>query len=159
MKLGLLLLVSLLVVVVGGVSYLLWRQSVPGVRVTGAPPRALGSRTPVKLLVEAARGNVASAELRLVQGETVTVVSRHQGQPTARVELATTLAPTAGVKEGAGRLEVWAGDDFWRPLPRTPRAAASFPVVVDFTPWTTHETPLGSFPTQDGILTLRNGTL
>jgi hypothetical protein len=32
-------------------------------------------------------------------------------------------------------------------------------VIFDFTPWTTHETPLGSFPTQDGILTLRNKTL
>jgi len=32
-------------------------------------------------------------------------------------------------------------------------------VVFDFTPWTTHETSLGSFPTQDGILTLRNRTI
>ncbi len=29
---------------------------------------------------------------------------------------------------------MWAGDDFWRPLGHAPRATASFPVVVDFTP-------------------------
>ncbi|HET9488331.1 MAG TPA: M23 family metallopeptidase [Methylomirabilota bacterium] len=133
-KLGLLLLVVLVLAVMGGVSYLIWRQFVPGVRVTGAPPRAVGTRTSVKLLLEAARGNVAGAELRLVQGDAVTVVNRYEGQPAPRLELAATLAPGADIKEGAGRLEVWAGDDFWRPLPRTPRAAASYPVVVDFTP-------------------------
>jgi hypothetical protein len=36
---------------------------------------------------------------------------------------------------------------------------AVWEVVFDFTPWTTHETSLGSFPTQDGILTLVNRTL
>jgi hypothetical protein len=32
-------------------------------------------------------------------------------------------------------------------------------VVFEFAPWTTHETPLGTFATQDGILTLLNRTL
>jgi murein DD-endopeptidase MepM/ murein hydrolase activator NlpD len=127
--------ISLLVVTIGGsVAYLAWRQSVPGVRVTGTPPRALGARTPVTLTVEAARGNVASAELRLVQGETVTVIGRHEGRPAPRVEVATTFTPTTGAQEGPGTLEVWAGDDFWRPFGGRPRAAASFPVVLDFTP-------------------------
>ena len=36
---------------------------------------------------------------------------------------------------------------------------AVWEVVFDFAPWTTHETSLGSFPTQDGILTLLNRTL
>jgi len=133
-KLWLVVIVLLIVAVGGSVSYLTWRQSVPGVRVTGMPPRAIGPRTPVVLVVEAARGNVARAEVRLVQGEAVTVVGRYEGRPAPRVEVAATLAPTAGVQEGAGALEVWAGDDFWRPLGRAQRAAASFPVVVDFTP-------------------------
>jgi murein DD-endopeptidase MepM/ murein hydrolase activator NlpD len=127
--------ISLLVVTIGGsVAYLAWRQSVPGVRVTGTPPRALGSRTPVTLTVEAARGNVASAELRLVQGETVTVIGRHEGRPAPRVDVAAMFTPATGTQEGTGTLEVWAGDDFWRPFGGRPRAAASFPVVLDFTP-------------------------
>jgi murein DD-endopeptidase MepM/ murein hydrolase activator NlpD len=126
----------LLLIVVGGgsASYLAWRQSVPGVGVTGAPPRAVGPNTPLTLVVAAARGNVALAELRLVQGDTATVVGRHEGRPAPRVEVTAGLTPAAGVREGAGRLEVWAGDDFWRPLSRRPSAAASFPVIVDFTP-------------------------
>jgi len=32
-------------------------------------------------------------------------------------------------------------------------------VVFEVAPWTTHETSLGSFPTQDGILTLLNRSI
>ncbi|MGH7309686.1 MAG: hypothetical protein ACREK6_13430, partial [Candidatus Rokuibacteriota bacterium] len=135
-RLTLWFVVLLLLIVIGGggVSYLAWRQSVPGVRVNGAPARALGSRTPVTLVVEAARGNVSGAEIRLVQGETVTPVGRYQGRPAPRIEVTATLAADGGAREGAGTLEVWAADDFWRPFGRASRAAASFPVVVDFTP-------------------------
>src|SRR2546425_6192540 len=31
-------------------------------------------------------------------------------------------------------IEVWARDDFWRPLPARQRAAASYPVTIDLTP-------------------------
>ncbi|MGH7311857.1 MAG: M23 family metallopeptidase [Candidatus Rokuibacteriota bacterium] len=134
MKLWFVVTVLVIVAVVASVSYLTWRQFVPDVRVTGTPPRAIGPRTPVTLVVEAARSKVARAEIRLVQGDAVTVVGRYEGRSAPRVELAATFAPTAGVQEGAGTLDVWAADDFWRPLPRTQRAAASFPVVVDFTP-------------------------
>ncbi|HSF07098.1 MAG TPA: peptidoglycan DD-metalloendopeptidase family protein [Methylomirabilota bacterium] len=133
-RLKLWFIAMLLLIVIGGASYLTWRQSVPGVRVTGAPARAIGSRTPVTLVVEAARGNVSRTEVRVVQGEAVTVVGRYEGRPTPRVEVVATLAPGSGVREGAGSLEVWATDDFWRPFGRAQRAAASFPVVVDFTP-------------------------
>jgi hypothetical protein len=36
---------------------------------------------------------------------------------------------------------------------------SAWEVVFEFAPWTTHETRLGSFSTQDGILTLLNRTL
>jgi murein DD-endopeptidase MepM/ murein hydrolase activator NlpD len=134
LKLWFIALVLLIVIGGGGSAYLIWRQSVPGVRVSGAPARAIGPRTPVKLVVEAARGNVAGAEIRLIQAETSTVVGRHEGPPTPRVEVTATLAGDGGTREGASTLEVWATDDFWRPFGRTPRPAASFPVVVDFTP-------------------------
>jgi murein DD-endopeptidase MepM/ murein hydrolase activator NlpD len=129
-----LIVVFLLIVIGGSVAYLTWRQSVPGVQVTGAPKRAIGSRMPVTLVVEAARGNVSRAEVRVVQGEAVTVVGRYEGRPTSRVEVVATLTPDGGIREGAGTLEVWAADDFWRPFGRAQRAAASFPIAVDFTP-------------------------
>ncbi len=133
-RLKLWFVVLFLLIVIGGVSYLTWRQSVPGVRVSGAPARAIGSRTPVTLVVEAVRGNVSRAEIRLVQGEPVTAVGRYEGRPAPRVEVTATLAGEGGPREGPSTLEVWATDDFWRPFPRAPRASASFPVVVDFTP-------------------------
>jgi murein DD-endopeptidase MepM/ murein hydrolase activator NlpD len=133
-KLWLVLIALVVITVGGGGAYLAWRQSVPGVQVTGTPPRALGARTPVTLTIEAARGNVARAELRLVQGDAVTVIGRHEGRPAPRVDLAATFVQAPGMQEGAGTLEVWAADDFWRPRGHTSRATASFPVVVDFTP-------------------------
>jgi murein DD-endopeptidase MepM/ murein hydrolase activator NlpD len=40
---------------------------------------------------------------------------------------------TLGLKEGAAALEVWAHDDFWRPLGRRDGPALSVPVTVDLT--------------------------
>lgn len=134
-RLGLLVVLLLLVAVVAGVSYLTWRQSVPGVRVSGDAPRFLGRRTTVTLTVEAARGRVASAELRVVQGPTPVTVARLEAPGAGRAELRATVEPgAAGLREGPATLEVWARDDFWRPLGRTDRAVAAFPVTVDFTP-------------------------
>jgi len=124
----------LLVVVAGGVAYLAWRQSVPVPRVTGTLPKQIGAKTPLTFVVEAERGAVALAEIRLVQGGSPVVVARKEDLGSARVELAATLDPASGVREGPATVEVWARDNFWRPLPGTPRPGASYEVTLDFTP-------------------------
>jgi murein DD-endopeptidase MepM/ murein hydrolase activator NlpD len=131
-----LVVVVLLLAVVGGVSYLGWRQSVPGVRAAANLPKILGHTAPIAVTVEAARGNVVRAELRLVQGDKRVSLAKHEGPPAPRVELkATVEAARAGLREGAATLEVWGGDDFWRPLFRyEDRAAASLPLAFDLTP-------------------------
>lgn len=134
MKAWILFILVLLLLVAGGVSYLAWRQSVPVPRVTGTPPPQVGTKTPLTFVVEAARGAVALAEVRLVQGGAPVVVARKEQPDSARVELSVTLDPASGVREGPATLEVWSRDNFWRPLPATPRAGASHQVTVDFTP-------------------------
>jgi len=120
---------------VGVVAYVGWRQSVPGVRVTSPPPTLLGHKTPLTFALQAARGNVARAEARMVQGGKTTVLARLEGPPAPRVELPVTVEPVAlGVKEGDAALEVWARDDFWRPIRLDDRGIAQFPVKVDLTP-------------------------
>lgn len=132
---SLLLVAVLVVAVVGGVSYLAWRQSVPRATATLDSPRFLGHKTPLTVVVEAARGSVTRAEIRVVQdGKSVTVPpsSTTAGR---RVELPVTIEPaTLGLHEGAATLEVWASDDFWRPLRFEEQPAASIPVTVDLTP-------------------------
>lgn len=122
-------------VIVGLASYAAWRQTVPGVRVATGPPRFIGQKTSLRLVVEAARGNVARAEVRLVQAGQSVVVAKHEGPRVPRAELASTLEPAAqGLREGDAALEVWAQDDFWRPWRRQERAVASFPVTIKLTP-------------------------
>lgn len=134
-RVGLLVVLLLLLLVVGSVSYVGWRQSVAGVGVTATPPRLLGGKTPVKIALEATRGNVVLAEVRLVQAGKTTVLAKHEGGGSRRVELTATLeAAGGGVREGGATLEVWARDDFWRPLRFEDRVLATFPVTVDLTP-------------------------
>ena len=125
----------LLLVVVGGVSYLGWRQSVAGVASLAAPPRSIGQKSVVKLVLESRRGNVARAEVRLVQGGKAVVALKQEGAFGRRVEIPVTIESAAlGLREGAATLEVWARDDFWRPLRFDDRAIASYPITVDLTP-------------------------
>ncbi|MGH7278213.1 MAG: M23 family metallopeptidase, partial [Candidatus Rokuibacteriota bacterium] len=125
----------LLIAVVGGVSYLAWRQSVPDAKVEGVPPRFVGHKAPLSLVVQATRGQLTNAEIRVVQGGTPTVVAKAEAAPGPRASLAATIeSAKIGLKEGEATLEVWARDDFWRPLPRGERAVAQFPVTVDLTP-------------------------
>lgn len=123
----------LLGTVAGSISYLVWRQSVPGVRATGTPPPHVGPKTPFTVVLESARGNVMDAEVRVVQGESTMAVAR-QSAPAPRIELAATFDAPADLREGAATLEVWARDDWWRPLTPTRRPLLSAPVTVDFTP-------------------------
>ena len=53
-----LVVLILLLLVVGTVSYLGWRQSVPAPSVTSTPPRMIGHKTTLPITVEAAQGNI-----------------------------------------------------------------------------------------------------
>src|SRR5206468_8160995 len=85
--------------------------------------------------LEAARGNVARVEIRIVQGGSSSVVAKQEGTFGQRVEVPFVLESAAlGLREGSASVEVWARDDFWRPLRPHERAIASYPVTVDLTP-------------------------
>jgi murein DD-endopeptidase MepM/ murein hydrolase activator NlpD len=130
-----LLVLFLLFVVVGGVSYLGWRQSVGPVRVTLQAPRFLGHNASVPVAFEAVRGNVKRAEVRVVQAGRSITVARAEGPLGSSVQLPVAIDSAAlGLKEGAATLEVWGSDDFWRPLRPQDRAVVSQPVTIDLTP-------------------------
>ena len=125
----------LLLAVVGSVSYLGWRQSVPGVRVVVTPPRVLGHKTTIPLVVEAAGGHVVRVEVRVLQGGRSAVALAPEGKLGRRAEIPVTIESAAlGLREGPATVEVWGRDDFWRPLRPVDRAAAHFPVTIDLTP-------------------------
>jgi murein DD-endopeptidase MepM/ murein hydrolase activator NlpD len=131
------LLVPILIVL-GGIGYLAWRQSVSAVRVEFEPaPKFIGARTPITLLLRASRGGVRSVDVRLNQGGTrVTVAQQAFPDPAAaeqRVQIVV-QGGTLGLREGAANLEVRARDGFWRPIRVDDRMIANVPVTLDFTP-------------------------
>jgi hypothetical protein len=133
-RIGFVFVLILLLLVVGSVSYLGWRQSVPGPTVRATPPRFLGHSTALVVSVEAARGNVARAEIRAVQ-DNKSVVLASRDALGRRADLSLVVEPaTAKLREGKATIEVWARDDFWRPLKLHERPATSFPVTIDLTP-------------------------
>jgi murein DD-endopeptidase MepM/ murein hydrolase activator NlpD len=130
-----LVLLLLVLAVVGTVSYLGWRQSVPPPRVTSQPPRVLGHTTTLPIIVEARHGHVAGVEIRLVQGPKQAVVVRQDGATGRRVELPAKLEiSNVGLREGPATIEVRARDDFWRPITLPERVVATWPVSIDLTP-------------------------
>src|SRR5436190_17279523 len=130
-----LVVVVVLLSVVGSVSYLGWRQSVPGVVSPTAPPRFVGHKTSLVFTLEATRGNVARVEIRVAQTGSSAVVATREGALGQRLDIPVVLeSATLGLREGGASLEVWARDDFWRPLRLKERAVASYPVTVDLTP-------------------------
>jgi murein DD-endopeptidase MepM/ murein hydrolase activator NlpD len=125
----------LLLLVVGSVSYLGWRQSVAAPAVTSAAPRMLGHKTTVPITVEASQGNVASVEVRIVQGTKQAVVAKQEANLGRRAELTPTLEiANIGLREGPATIEVRTRDDFWRPLKFPEKVVASWPVSVDLSP-------------------------
>jgi murein DD-endopeptidase MepM/ murein hydrolase activator NlpD len=134
------LLVALVpaVIVLGGLAYLAWRQSVPGVRAAIAPaPNFLGARTPLTVDLRAARGGVQSAEVRVVQGATQAVVAQQTFAPPAAPDQRLQIVVASrelGLKDGPAMLEVRARDGFWRPIRTGERAIVSAPVTVKLTP-------------------------
>ena len=125
----------LVLAVVGSVSYIGWRQTVPGPRVTSTPPRAIGHKASVPIVVEAARGNVAGLEVRVVQAGKSAVVVKQDGPLGPRAEIPAALeVANLGLREGPATIEVRARDDYWRPIKMQQREVASWPVVIDLTP-------------------------
>src|SRR5262249_29373504 len=121
-----LVVLVLLLAVVGSVSYLGWRQSVPGVRAVLTPPRALGHTTTAPLVAETTRGQVAHVEVRVRQGDKAVTALTRDGRLGPRLEIPLTIESAAlGLREGPATLEVWGRDDFWRPLRAKDRVAAS----------------------------------
>jgi murein DD-endopeptidase MepM/ murein hydrolase activator NlpD len=131
-------LVAVLVVVlaiIAPLSYLVWRQMTPGVRASVAIGRAIGHTPAFSVALQAQRGNVAHAEVRVVQGGRATVVAKSDAPLGPRGELPVRFeSESAGLKEGPATIEVSARDDFWRPIRRGDRIIASTPVTVDLTP-------------------------
>jgi murein DD-endopeptidase MepM/ murein hydrolase activator NlpD len=134
-KLFLVVFFVLLFAAVGAVSYLGWRQSVRGVQATATPPKTIGHRATMAIGLQAARGNVARAEVRILQAGRSAVILRHETPLGPRGELSVVIEAAAiGLREGDATLEVWARDDFWRPLRFEDRAIGSYPLKVDLTP-------------------------
>lgn len=128
----------LALLIVGSISYLGWRQSVPGVEARFLTPLTyIGLRTSLFLQLTATRGGVAALEIRLVQGrEKVTVVRQDFPSPRAneqRVNL-TIEGKTLGLREGSATLEVRARDGFWRPIRIEERPILVQRVTLDLTP-------------------------
>jgi murein DD-endopeptidase MepM/ murein hydrolase activator NlpD len=129
------LVVLLVVAIVAPISYLVWRQSVPGVRATLTSPKAIGHKPALTLSLAAARGNVAAVEVRVVQDGKPVTVFKQDAPLGARADVPVTFETAAlGLHEGGATIEVWSRDDFWRPLRGTARAVASAPVTIDLTP-------------------------
>jgi murein DD-endopeptidase MepM/ murein hydrolase activator NlpD len=127
-----------ILLVLGGIGYLAWRQSVAAVRVEFSPvPRFIGARTPITLDLHARRGGVQSVDVRIMQGGTRVSVAQQtfSGAPSndQRVQLIV-AGGSLGLREGAATLEVRARDGFWRPIRVDDRVVASLPVTLDFTP-------------------------
>ena len=136
-KTWLLVTLILSLIIVGATSFLGWRQSVPGVRGALTPPPAfIGVRTPLALTLTAARGGVASFELRLVQGTQKVTAVRQTFSPRANEQrLALTVeGRSLGLREGGATLEVYAKDGFWRPIRVDDRPILKQPVTLDLTP-------------------------
>ncbi len=137
-KTGLLVTLILSVVIIGAISYLAWRQSVPGVSATLIPsPRFIGLKTTLALGLGAARGGVQSFEVRLVQGGQKVTVAEQTFSPPLPNERGVTLTiegRSLGLREGAATLEVYAKDGFWRPLRVDDRPIITQPVTLDLTP-------------------------
>ena len=123
--------------IVGGVSVLAWRQTVPGVKAELVPiPRFLGVKTPLTVVLRAAKGGLVSAELRLVQGQGRVVLASPTftgGPAEQRLDL-TVEGRSTGLREGQATLEVRARDNYWRLLRVDDRPVLTLPVTLDFSP-------------------------
>jgi hypothetical protein len=128
----------LLLLLLAGGGFLIWRQRQPSVRVTIEPaPAALG-HTPrqITVVLDAPAANLAAVEVRVVQQGAVHPVLREDLSTSATRALRKPITLDASalkLQEGAAELEIEARDTLWRPRPpRGPRLVHRF--SVDLTP-------------------------
>jgi murein DD-endopeptidase MepM/ murein hydrolase activator NlpD len=128
----------LLVLLVAGVGFLVWRQRQPPVRVALEPPFAALGQTAraITVVLDAPAANLATIEVRVVQQGAARPVLTEDLTPgaTRTLRKAVTLDATAlKLAEGPAELEIDARDALWRPRPpRGPRLVHRF--TVDLTP-------------------------
>lgn len=124
--------------IVGAISYLGWRQAVPGVSATlMPPPKFIGLKTTLILGLAATRGGLKSFEVRVIQGTQKVTATRETFPPPFPNDKAISLVVegrTLGLREGAATLEVYATDGFWRPLRIDDRPILTYQVTLDLTP-------------------------
>jgi murein DD-endopeptidase MepM/ murein hydrolase activator NlpD len=136
-KLWLFLVLVPALMIVGGVSVVAWRQTVPAVKAELVPtPRFLGVKTPLTVVLRAAKGGLVSAELRLVQGQGRAILASpaFTGAPAEQRLDLTVEGRATGLREGQAVLEVRARDNYWRLLRVDDRPVLTVPVTLDFTP-------------------------
>jgi murein DD-endopeptidase MepM/ murein hydrolase activator NlpD len=128
----------LLIVLLAGGGFLIWRQRQPPVRVAIEPAfTALGQPArPITVVLDAPAANLAAVEVRVVQQGTARPVLAEDlsGAATRSARRAVTLdAAALKLQEGPAELEVEARDTLWRPRPpKGPRLVHRF--TVDLTP-------------------------
>jgi murein DD-endopeptidase MepM/ murein hydrolase activator NlpD len=134
-RFGFVLVLIVVLVVLVPIAYLAWRQTVPGVRASLGVPRAIGHAPAFTVSLQAARGGIARAEVRVVQGDRPVTVAKSDTPLGGRAEFPVAFqAAAVGLREGPATVEVWARDDFWRPYRGAERPIASAPVTIDLTP-------------------------
>src|SRR3989442_13175870 len=73
--------------------------------------------------------------MRIGQSGKSQEVAKQDGWFGRRLEIPLVVESAAlGLQEGSATIEVWARDDFWRPLRRDDRAIAGYSVTIDLTP-------------------------
>src|SRR3989442_12431715 len=73
--------------------------------------------------------------MRIGQSGKSQEVAKQDGWFGRRLEIPLVVESAAlGLQEGSATIEVWARDDFWRPLRRGDRAIADYAVTIDLTP-------------------------
>ena len=130
--------VALVVVLLAGGAFTVWRQNQPGPSVALDPAfTALGHpKRTVALKLKAPAGALASVKAEVVQGGTARTVLEEDLAAAGAAEAERPLvldAPALGLKEGPAELVVFARDGLWRPRPDPgPRLVHRF--TVDLTP-------------------------